>query len=88
MPELFLSEPDTKRWKIEFNIYTNSFYGGTSFGKSSLIIGLNQIPVAGICSVNPSSGISELTIFTIVCSNFTDPDSYIKKFEYYCKYLI
>jgi hypothetical protein len=85
MPELFLSEPNVKKWKIDFNLFTTSFYGGTGFGKSSIIVSLNEIPILGTCTVNPLSGLAETTIFTIKCYNFTDPDGFISKFEYYCK---
>ena len=85
MPELFLSELQTTKWKIDFNFYTQSFYGGTGFAKSSIVIGLNQIPIGGTCTISPLKGITEITVFTIECHNFSDPDGYISKFEYYCK---
>jgi hypothetical protein len=85
MPELFLSEPSVKKWKIDFNLFTTSFYGGTGFGKSSIIIGINQLPTGGSCSINPLNGTSLLTIFTITCLNFNDPDGFIQKYEYLSK---
>ena len=86
LPQLFSSEPSIQKWKIEFNLFTTSFYGGTGFGKSSIIIGMNQLPTGGSCSVNPLDGISLFTIFTIKCVNFSDPDGYIQKYEYFSKY--
>jgi hypothetical protein len=86
MPELFLSEPKVKKWKIEFNVFT-SVYGETGFGKSSIILGLNERPKGGTCSISPLTGIADSTLFTIECVNFTDVDGYITKFEYFCKYL-
>jgi hypothetical protein len=85
MPELFLSDPSVKKWKIDFNLLTTSFYGGTGFGKSSIIIGINQLPTGGTCSINPLNGTSFSTIFTITCLNFSDPDGYIQKYEYLSK---
>jgi hypothetical protein len=85
MPELFSSEPNVMKWKIDFNIFTASFYGGTGFGKSSIIIGLNKLPTSGTCSVNPLNGTSLSTIFTIECLNFTDSDGYIQKYQYLSK---
>jgi hypothetical protein len=87
MPELFSSEPKVKKWKIEFNLFTASFYGGTRFGKSSIILGLNERPKGGTCSISPLTGIAYSTLFTIECANFIDVDGYITKFEYFCKYL-
>jgi hypothetical protein len=88
LPEFFSSQPDVKRWKIEFNLFTTSFYGGTGFGKSSIIIGLNQLPFGGRCNITPLIGFSLFTTFTIECLNFTDFDGFIQKYEYYSKYLI
>ena len=87
MPELFLQYPEVTKWKIDFNYYTTSFLGGTGLAQSSIIIGLNQVPNGGTCSIDPQVGITENTIFTINCFNFTDVDGYITKFEYYCKIL-
>jgi hypothetical protein len=88
LPELFSTEPDVKRWKIEFNLLATSFYGGTGFGKSSIIIELNQLPLGGTCSIIPLTGFSLFTTFTIECLNFTDTDGLIQKYEYYSKYFI
>ena len=85
MPELFLSEPNVKKWKIDFNLFTTSFYGGTGFAKSSIVVGLNEIPIGGTCAVYPLNGIAETTFFTVKCYNFTDYDGFISKYEYYCK---
>ena len=86
MPELFRSLPEIKKWKIDFNLFTTSFNGGTGFAKSSIILGLNQIPSGGTCSISPLTGISEITFFSIECNNFTDSDGYITKYEFYCMY--
>ena len=86
LPELFFSEPDVMRWKVDFNIFTTSFYGGIGFGKSSVIIGLNQLPFGGTCNITPLTGFSLFTTFTIDCLNFTDLDGFIEKYEYYSKY--
>ena len=86
MPELFYSEPYVKKWKIDFNVITTSSYSGKSFGRSSLIIGIKQLPTNGSCSVVPLAGFSLFTIFSIECLNFTDPDGYIKKYEYFCNF--
>ncbi len=85
VPEFFSSEPNVMKWKIDFNIFTTSFYGGTGFGKSSIVIGINQLPTGGSCSVYPLNGTSLSTIFTIECLNFTDSDGYIQKYEYLSK---
>ena len=85
MPELFRSLPGIKRWKIDFNLFTTSFLGGTGFARSSIIVAINQIPMGGTCSASPFNGISESTFFTIECKNFTDSDGYITKYEFYCK---
>jgi hypothetical protein len=45
MPELFSS--NVMKWKIDFNLFTTSYYVGTGFGKSSIIIGINQLPTGG-----------------------------------------
>ena len=85
MPELFFSEPSVTKWKIDFNLFTTSFNGGTGLGKSSIIIGINQLPAGGSCSINPLSGATLSTVFTIKCLNFSDPDGYIQKYEYLSK---
>ena len=73
------------QWKTQGNIFTTSFYGGTGFGKSSIVIGINQLPTGGSCSVYPLNGTSLSTIFTIECLNFTDSDGYIQKYQYLSK---
>jgi hypothetical protein len=85
LPNLFQSEPDIKKWKIDFNVLTTSYYGGTGFGKSSIIIGINELPTNGTCSISPLSGMTGNTSFTIQCTQWYDPDGYIAKYEYYCK---
>ncbi len=75
-----------KKWKIEFNLFTSSFYGGTGFGKSSIILAINERPFGGNCSISPLEGIADNTVFTIECVNFVDVDGYIVKYEYFCKY--
>ena len=70
LPELFFSEPDVMRWKVDFNIFTTSFYGGIGFGKSSVIIGLNQLPFGGTCNITPLTGFSLFKTFMLkFCRN-------------------
>jgi hypothetical protein len=42
----------------------------------------NLLPMDGQCVVNPTSGIALSTYFSIICSNWTDPDGNITAYEY------
>lgn len=42
------------------------------------------MPIGGSCTISPLTGINSDTVFTIECSNFTDPGGNIEKYEYYC----
>ena len=83
MPELFQANPNIKRWKIDFTVLTNTFYDGTGFGTSSIVIGVNELPTGGYCEINPQSGITGNTTFFINCPNWFDPDGFITKLKYY-----
>ncbi len=72
-----------KRFKIDFNVFTSSYQTGTLFGISSIIVEINSLPTGGTCTISPIDGITEVTVFTIRCSNWTD-DGFISKYEYYC----
>ena len=85
LSEFFKTYPNILKWKIEFNVLTTSFLGGTGFGLSSIVVGINQLPTNGFCSIYPQSGFSDNTIFSIRCSNWTDPDGFITRIEYYGK---
>ena len=49
---------------------------------SSLILKTNSLPLDGECKVDLLQGISLLTYFTISCSNWTDSDGEIVKYEF------
>ena len=49
---------------------------------SSLILKINSLPLNGECKVDLLQGISLLTYFTIACSNWTDLDGEIVKYEF------
>ncbi len=49
---------------------------------SSLILKTNSLPLDGECKVDLLQGISLLTYFTIACSNWTDSDGEIVKYEF------
>jgi REJ domain len=83
LQELFLSEPTVKKWKIDFTVYTSSFYGGTATGRSSIIVGINELPINGSCTISPTTGIAASTIFTITCTKWVDPDGNIVRYEYW-----
>ena len=83
LPEFFLASPEIKKWKIDFNVLTSSYFGGTAFGVSSITVGINQLPSGGFCTISPVSGISGNTSFSIYCPNWVDPDGYISRYEYY-----
>lgn len=86
MPEFFQSSSSVKQWKVDYNVLTSSFYGGTAFGYSSIILGINQLPANGFCSISPTSGITGNTTFFIKCTDWVDPDGFIARIEYYSKY--
>ena len=79
------SEPDIMKWKIDFTVLTSSIYGGTALGQSSIVVGINQLPVNGTCIVNPTIGKAAGTYFVINCTNWVDPDGVIARYEYFGK---
>lgn len=82
LPDLFLDNPKIEKWKIDFNVLTSSYMGGTSFGLSSIIIGINQRPTVHSCTIEPKNGMTD-TNFNITCNELNDSDGYIEKIEYY-----
>ncbi len=84
LPEFFLQKPEIKKWRVDFEAYTSSFYGGTAIGVSSIILGINQLPYDGTCEISPESGVTGNTTFSISCFNWTDSDGFISRIEYYC----
>ena len=65
-------------WKIDY-IITNQYTNGMV----SLILKTNLLPTNGSCSIDQNNGTSLLTWFTIVCSNWYDPDGSVKTYEYF-----
>lgn len=87
MPSLFEKYKDTFNWKIELSLESITDQSGTSTGYSSLILYKNQIPTNGTCSINPTSGYAMDTLFNISCWNWTDPDGFIVKYEYFGEFI-
>lgn len=52
-------------------------------GKASAQIVYSSPPVAGSCSVEPTSGFALLTDFSIVCESFTAPTGFSLTYEMY-----
>ena len=71
-------------WRVDFQIRNEQDY---SLGKASLFMKKNSLPSNGECYVNQTSGISLLTYFDIICSNWTDLDGSVVKYEYMGKFL-
>jgi hypothetical protein len=84
-PALFFASHNIARWKIDFEVLTSSFYGGTAFGYSSIVVGINQLPKVDSCSIEPQNGTTN-TIFQISCNNMIDSDGFVAKVEYYSKF--
>ena len=71
-------------WKVGFQIRNEQDY---SMGKASLIMKKNSLPSNGECFANQTSGISLLTYFDVTCSNWTDLDGAVVKYEYMGKFV-
>ena len=87
MPSLFEKYSDTLNWKIELSLEAITDQSGTSTGFSSLILLRNQVPKNGTCAIYPTRGYAMDTLFNISCSNWTDPDGFIAKYEYFGEYV-
>ena len=88
LPELFSSFTNVIHWKVQFEVSSVSTEAGVAVGFSSVVLGVNQLPFNGSCSIFPLSGISMETEFNITCSNWHDPDGEIVRYEYYGNYFI
>ena len=82
-PLLFLNYSLAIYWKVDFQIRNEQDF---SMGKASLIMKKNSLPSNGECFANQTSGISLLTYFDITCSNWTDLDGAVVKYEYMGKF--
>jgi len=80
---MFTTNPDVKRWKVEFGLTAVSKQNGIANGASSLILELNQIPYNGTCSVTPDNGTALQTLFTFTCKDWLDKDGTIDKYVFY-----
>jgi hypothetical protein len=80
---MFTTNPDVKRWKIEFGLTAVSKQNGIANGASSLILQLNQIPYNGTCTVTPDNGTALQTLFTFTCKDWLDKDGTIEKYVFY-----
>ena len=80
---LFLSDSSVHKWRVDLTLTTISYANGISTGSSSLILESNQLPHSGTCTVNPTSGISFSTQFTLSCINWIDDDGSIAKYSFY-----
>ena len=70
-------------WKIEVTAYIAS---RNVSGSSSMMIKVNFPPKYGSCYIDPHNG-TTLTIFTINCSNWLDPDGTVISYTYYATLL-
>ena len=77
--QIFEENNETSVWKFEL-ILTTSDNLSSSF---SLAIQVNQLPMGGSCFINPLSGMTLDTIFTIQCLNWRDLDGTIVKYNFY-----
>jgi len=83
LPTLFKHFSNGSFWKVDFIVnYNDDNNNKTSTGMSSLILKTNSLPLNGECKVDLLQGISLLTYFTIACSNWTDSDGEIVKYEF------
>jgi hypothetical protein len=80
-PGLFHNYSKASYWKVDFLICNNE-NNKTSTGMASIILKTNMLPLNGQCNVDLLKGISILTYFTITCSNWTDLDGEIVKYEF------
>ena len=88
LPVLFHNFSKASYWKVDFII--NNYENKTSSGMASLILKTNEVPSNGQCNVDLLKGVGLSTYFTITCSNWTDSDGVIVKYEFmgkiYLKY--
>ena len=77
--DLFKLYEITANWKIVFKIKTNS----NATGLASMLFVLNSLPGGGKCFYNLNKGISLATLFEISCSDWTDSDGSIERYEFY-----
>ena len=82
LSDLFTDYPLQVIWKIELVVYISS---RNVSGYSSILINVNFPPSSGSCNVNPTSG-TTITLFTITCVGWIDPDGSLFSFAYYGKY--
>jgi hypothetical protein len=82
--DLFKLYEITSNWKIVFKIKTNS----NATGLASMLFVLNSLPSGGKCFYNLNKGMSLATLFEISCSDWTDSDGSIEKYEFYGKNII
>jgi hypothetical protein len=71
--------------KVDATITTISKSGGIAEGSSSIVLKVNKPPFEGICSIYPLNGTYLSTVFKIKCSNWTDSDGFVEKYEFYGK---
>ena len=81
---MFLNYSSAFYWRVDFQIRNEQV---NSLGKASLFMKKNSLPSNGECHVNQTSGINLLTYFDIICSNWTDLDGAVEKYEYMGKFL-
>ena len=79
--DLFKQYEITSNWKIVLKIKTDS----NATGLVSMLFVLNSLPSGGKCFYNLNKGISLATLFEISCSDWTDSDGLIEKYEFYGK---
>lgn len=72
-------------WKIEFQIQTLALSNLILNGSTRMILKLNQKPLNGSCKSNSTQGFALVDNFLIECTDWTDPDGLIVRYEYFIK---
>ena len=78
LSSIFQNYSNAVYWKIDYSI-SNQY----TTGMASLILKTNLLPKNGSCEIDQNNGTSLLTWFTILCTNWYDPDGLISTYEYF-----
>jgi hypothetical protein len=74
---MFKSYPNYIFWRVDF-IYNIT----NSYGASSLVFKMNNVPTGGNCNIAPLSGYAAITEFSITCSSWRDSDGSISSYQF------
>ena len=55
-----------------------------SKGQADIIVHVNDYPSGGTCDISPKDGYNLDTVFTVTCTNWTDPQG-IQQYQFYGK---